>query len=429
MSIVPTQIRTIDPYQDYNSNAVNRLTQMVTNGLDCIIGATSADISIDPANPTTKLILSAGEFFKDDVYIQITSNFTIDMTDPDFYVAGVRDEAGIYYIVVDYVYTKSRPAPQASIKIIRPSDHGLYNTTQYMFIKAVTVTFVGPGFTIGELYDHDPANLSIKRVYPPNFAGICDTLPTWTASDESRILYVRSERECYFGTNIGWESFSAIRDNQNTSLCNIGDVAYIGSDNALHPAIIDSTSLDSIADCVIVNIDDTYGRVRLAGYCSVVNVEAGITPSTGDKIYLSDFEAGTVTNIATTGNTQYLGVCLGNNGDGTIEMWFVPLVAYNTSIQASLNQIESDIVDLQTEINGVGHVFRDSLSGADWVSDGTMYKATVTHNLGNELCNVSCYDHSTKKMIQPADIEIIDLNSLYVWMTINTITVDIIVIG
>jgi hypothetical protein len=351
------------------------------------------------------------------MYINFTASLDIDMTDPDYFVSGVRDEEGIYYIVIDYVYAKARPAPVASVKIIRPSDHGLYNPTQYLFIKAVQVTFVGPSFTIGTLYDHDPAAPTTKRVYPPHFAGICDILPTWAEIDESRILYVRPEKECYFGTDSGWESFSALRDCADTHLCGIGDVAYVGSDGALRPAIIDSTSMESVADCVVMTVDATYGRVRLAGYAAVVNVESGITPATGDKIYLSDTEAGTITNVATPITTQFLGVCLENNGDGTIQMWFIPLIAYNTGVEIELSEIRSDISDLQSEINGVGHVFRDNLNGVDWVSSGSLYRGTITHNLGNEVCIVNCYDHSTKKMIIPADVETVDSNTLYIWIT------------
>ena len=34
---IPVQVRSVDPYASYNSDVVNRLTRIISNGNDCIL--------------------------------------------------------------------------------------------------------------------------------------------------------------------------------------------------------------------------------------------------------------------------------------------------------------------------------------------------------------------------------------------------------
>ena len=122
-NVFPNQTRSIDPFAGYNSNVVNMLTRGTTqranaDGSDCILGTHSLDIIWDGNSPSVLTVLS-GECFKDDVYIKVIDNFTIDLANIDFYLSdgnGALYENGWYYIVLNYTYSISKPAPQASIK-------------------------------------------------------------------------------------------------------------------------------------------------------------------------------------------------------------------------------------------------------------------------------------------------------------------------
>ncbi len=74
MTTTPTQVRTIDPFEDFNSSPVNRFSQMVSNNEDGILN--SNPIVISQLN-TTNIRASAGHCFKDNVLI------SIDQTDID----------------------------------------------------------------------------------------------------------------------------------------------------------------------------------------------------------------------------------------------------------------------------------------------------------------------------------------------------------
>ena len=150
---VPTQSRSVDPYASYNSNIVNALTRIVSNGNDCILNGSKITATIDS---TSSISLSSGRCIKDDVLIEIDS-IVVDMTDEDFYVSpstGFWGDDGYYYIVLEYTYTKSKPAPIAYIKVVQPSERTndfVFNTSHLL----LAVIQVSSGQII-DILDEDP---------------------------------------------------------------------------------------------------------------------------------------------------------------------------------------------------------------------------------------------------------------------------------
>lgn len=170
---IPNQTRSVDPYASYNSNVVNALTRIVSNGQNVILS--SFPIRVDILTPTTARV-SEGKCIKDDVFIEI-EQIDIDFADTDFYAAAAGSaflEDGMYYIVLDYNYVKSRPAPVASIKIIKPSQRAnpaIFNSTSHMLLKV----FDSTSNILLEAYDYDPeiptnrVSRSQLTAYDPQF--------------------------------------------------------------------------------------------------------------------------------------------------------------------------------------------------------------------------------------------------------------------
>lgn len=334
-NIRPTQIRTIDPYSSYNSNVVNRLTRMVSTGLDCLYSTHAIDVTIDSTSPQTCLVVSSGQCFKDDVIIQVTEDFTVDMTVQDFYVdstGGFWNEAGYYFIVLEYMYIKSKPAPEASIRIFMPSQIASYtaNTDRYFFLKCVYVIFNGSTFEISSVHDWYPSDPTIRRVYSPLFAGVEDSLPTFDReSHEGKIVYVRNRDNLYFGTSARWEEVHPVRAQIDTTQCEVGQLGYIDSTGRVEAAI--ATASSTLASCVVLQegiVSDGSGQVRLYGIMEGVWVETGINVTLGQHLYLSDSEAGSVTIIQPSNHAQYIGQATGDSytsgGRTKVDIWFMP---------------------------------------------------------------------------------------------------------
>lgn len=324
---IPTQSRTIDPYSSYNSNIVNQLTRMVSKGENCIFGLSSLNITIDPATPDTCLILSTGLCFKDDVIIEVTNDFTIDMHDSDFYLTTDHfDEIGYYYIALNYTYIKALPAPQAKITIFRPSERGSCGSG-YLFLKAVYVDGVPGSLTIDSIYDYDPENTDVKRIYSQMYLSVEYTLPTFDAvRDESRLIYVKDLDEVYFGGSTEWISWNSVRDSIDTLGCTVGSLVYLKPDNSTDYAI--SSARETFAIGVVLQeglTSEGTGKIRLFGKATSVPVETGKTISIGDRLFLSNTEAGSVTPAIPSYYEQFVGICLSfDAGTQTCSMWFMP---------------------------------------------------------------------------------------------------------
>lgn len=326
--IYPTQTRQIDPYSSYNSNVVNALTRMISRGANCLHGVHAIDVEIDPGTPLTQTIVKTGQCFKDDVLISIDSDFTVDLTDADFYVSGPPwNEAGYYLITLAYTYAKSIPAPRASIKIFKPSQHASL-TSGYLFLKCLEVSFNGSTFQLDAVHDWVPDNTSIKREYAQFYVGKEDTVPEFVHErDEGRVIYVEDKDEIYFGMSTRWETLTSIRDNMDTTGGTAGQLAYVSSSGAVLPAI--ATGYATFADCGIVQVgtlESGDGKVRLFGRLENVPIETSRQGyvSVGDKMFLSDTEAGSVTNLMPEPYTQGVGVCIDSTSSTTCTIWFMP---------------------------------------------------------------------------------------------------------
>jgi hypothetical protein len=218
MSSVPTQIRTVDPFASYNSNIVNRLTRMVTrltDGSGVLNSPNDLQVYAD-ATSTTEVVVQPGIIFKDDMLIHVTQEHTVNFEDSDDYVsfgAGFN-EAGYYYICVEYTFVKSRPAPEAEIKIIKPSQRAttFQLSSSLVFIKCVDVIFNGATFEVSTLYDYDPDDVTVKREFTKWYLSTEVFLPTFNRDrDEGRLVYITTDQTVWLGTDTQWVQFGAMK--------------------------------------------------------------------------------------------------------------------------------------------------------------------------------------------------------------------------
>ncbi len=155
----PIQERSVDPYSSYDSNVVNKLTRIISDGTDCLLMPTPVMCSHFSG---TVIRASEGKSIKDDVLIE-TKLLDISITDADFYVDssnGTNNEDGYYYVVLEYVYNKIAPPPEANIKLIKPSQRaGTYNPTLHLFINCVRII----GGVLAGIWNYDPENPSVER--------------------------------------------------------------------------------------------------------------------------------------------------------------------------------------------------------------------------------------------------------------------------
>jgi len=159
---VPSQIRSVDPYSSYNSDVVNKLTRIISDGNNILLTPSPIDVSqVDLTNIT----VLEGKAIMQDVLIEI-QDINIDVTDSDFYVddsGGVWNETGYYYVVLAYEYQKTSPPPEASVMIILPSQRGtVFDPDKHLFLKCLEVSNPG-SYQIDDLLDYDPDDPSINR--------------------------------------------------------------------------------------------------------------------------------------------------------------------------------------------------------------------------------------------------------------------------
>lgn len=181
---IPAQERSVDPYASYNSDIVNKLTRVVSDGNDILLYPSPINVS---ATTLTTVTAEAGSCIKDDVLIAI-QNIIVDMADSDFYVdsgGGVWNEIGYYYLVLEYSYVKIRPAPAASVKIILPSQRlTVYNPSLHLFLACLEVAAPGGVRQVTDILDYDPENPTNGRRTGganPNFAQVRQVSGAYTA--------------------------------------------------------------------------------------------------------------------------------------------------------------------------------------------------------------------------------------------------------
>lgn len=321
-SDTPTQERVIDSYSSYDSDIVDKLTINLSREQNCLL----ADIDLQvTANDTTSVIVSTGYAFQDNVLLHITSQHTVNFYDSDHYVSsGSYPENGYNYVVLNYNYTKSRPAPQASIKILKPSQRSILSTSSNFQLLKVVKLEAG---IVQEVYDYDPDNTDNKRTTVYRYGAAEPFVPVFSAlQHESKIIYDKDTDTFYFGVGDRWlsldGSISIIKD--TTGLAR-GDLVYVTSTGDVQRA--SSSAAISIADGVVTVVgsltSSPQGRIQVLGRVSGVPIESSVVGSvnTGNLLYLSSTEDGKVTNNEETDN-QFVGRCL-NIDSTSLEMLFV----------------------------------------------------------------------------------------------------------
>ena len=132
-----SQIRAVDPHSSYNSDNVNRITRIITSGLDAI----ARDESILPSkNSNTSIKITSGICIKDDVMIQLESNEYIDITDDENYVEGSKFSGSFPtygYIVLVYQYIKQPIPPTCQLLILKTI--GNFDPNTMLFLGRVNM--------------------------------------------------------------------------------------------------------------------------------------------------------------------------------------------------------------------------------------------------------------------------------------------------
>jgi len=411
-SSTPVQSRAVDPYASYNSNIVNQLTGIVNRGSNVLDYDNSLQVVTD-STATDSLIVLPGIIYKDDMLIHITSQHTVDFTDPTHYVSASGDPfnttPGIYYIVLEYTYIKSRPAPEAKIKILLPNQTSSFRSGNFpslFFLKAVDVTVPSGNGTIGTLYDYDPSHQTTKREYVKNYASTEIFLPVFEASrDQSRIVYSPITDQYYFGYSDRWGSpiAGSTTIQGDTSGLDIGDLVRINA--AGNFVLANASAANTTADGVVSQVGMD-GLVQTVGRIGGVSTEIGSNVNVGDMVYLSTVEDGKITDEKTP---QFVGRCMSITDATTVTIIFHR--GEPTSI-LSLSKVLP--------------------SGGSWVLDSTsgLYSQTIDiSSFGSHDVVVEVYDVTTKLEIEPSNIEFAPAGTITIWMPDNTHTLNVTIVG
>lgn len=508
----PTQERMVDPFASYNSNEVNRLTEIIGLGRNGMIGYPSLQVS---SNDSTSVIVARGYILKDDVLILVPeSTHVVDFLDPDHYTDPTPPipEVGYNYIVFDYTYVKSRPAPEANIKILKATDTHLYTSASNLYLlKVVQIIEPTPNnYEISQILDYDPLIPNNQRRTVLTFAGARYSIPSHTDRYQGRFMYSSEEDDFVFGLSNRWISLqdftnatSVVRD---TSALAKGDLVYFNSLAGLTKAI--STTVTSTADGVVTVVgeetDSPPGRVQTTGRVEEVPIEGGIAVNIGDLLYLSLAEPGKVTNIEVYPFSQFVGRCLEVTGGGTTcNMLFVrgyvssavssehafgfaetlltgnwisdsglfyqdidtSTILEGGNVVVSARDTTADIIieptlieidatatgtvrvwmpDATTELDitllgrkkstALNHeieiIRRSLLSGASWTLDGGRYYQDIDiSTIGTKSVVVEAWDTFDLMKIKPSELELVNANTLRVWMSVNTRSLNVTVAG
>jgi hypothetical protein len=418
-SNAPTQVRAVDPFASYNSDTVNKLSRMLTFGEDGLAITRACDVILDTTS-STQVTLLPGVVFKDDVWIEISSQHTVDFTDSEHYYdfdTGF-DEPGYYYVVLEYIFAKQRPAPEAKILIVKPSQRGAYAPGgQWVFLKAVYVTGTGP-FSVDSVYNSDPENTDNRRLTIPHYTSTDQTIPTFNQStDQSRLLYVEEEDEFYSGYSDGWRPVGAGGNSLqiNTTGFSVGDLVYMGLSGSL--TLANASLPYSTADGVVTKVG-TSGRIQMSGSVTNVPIETGASVSVGNLLYLSKTEGGKVTSQSSAPFYQFIGRCTEIVDSTSVTILFV---RGEPSSASGGGGGSSSLA---------GFVWATLSSGGSWTLSGGLYYQDVdVSDLSGQDAAITLYDTATALKIEPEDLEYINDDTLRVWMPVNTKQLGFLAIG
>jgi hypothetical protein len=414
-SPIPIQNRAVDPFASYNSDTVNQLTRMVTYGEDGIAYSRSCNVSLD-ATSITEVVVKPGFIYKDDVWINITTSYTVDFTDPDHYYnfdSGF-DETGYYYVVLQYTFEKSRPAPEAQVLILKPSQRGSFSAGGiWSFLKAVKVEGPGP-FYVVSVHDYDPQNTDNRRLYVKTYQGSETYLMNHESTDRSRIVYDNSGNEFFFGFATEWTALTVASGTNyliDTSAFLKGDLVYVKSDGTLALAV--ATLGSSTADGVVARVA-AGGYIRMVGKIEEVTPESGSNVVVGKVVYLSATEPGTITDDKTDRFSQFVGRCVEVNAPTSVSIMFHR--GEPTGIE------HGELATYMTEVN--------LPAGGSWIFSGGLYYQDIDiTDIDDRNVIITVWDSTTGFMIQPQEIEFISDTVARIWMPVNTEDLNVFVVG
>jgi len=416
-SSIPSQARAVDPFASYNSNTVNTLTRMLTYGENGIATPLSCDVTLDSTS-NTQVDLQPGFVYQDDVWINIESQHVVNFDDGDHYYnfdTGF-DEAGWYYVVLEYTYAKSRPAPDAKALIVKPSQTGAYTPGgSWLFLKAVEVEWTGSEFVIVSVSNYDPGTPENRRLYIATYAGTEIGLPTHTQErDQGRFVYGMEEDDFFFGLSDRWIALSAAAGasyEANTSGFSLGDLVYTTTAGNLQSAI--STLGSTTADGIVTKVGALDGRVQTSGRVENVKGQSGDSITVGKLIYLSKTEPGKVTTQQPTPLSQFTGRCIGTDSTNLTILFHrgEPLGAAGTTLATYVPQVTL-------------------AAGGSWISSGGLYYQDVDiSDIDEKNALVTVWDDNTGFMIEPENIEFVSTSVARIWMPVNTETLNVFMIG
>lgn len=414
-SSIPSQARAVDPFASYNSDSVNTLTRMLTYGEDGLATPRSLDVALD-ATSDTQVTLQPGFCYKDDVWLNIDTPHTVDFTDSEHYYMFDTgfDEAGYYYIVLEYTYQKSRPAPEAKVLIVKPSQTSAYTPgNSWIFLKAVLVEGVGP-FNVNSVYNFDPLQPDNKRLYIATYAGTEIGLPIHIPErDQGRIVYGMEEDDFFFGLSDRWSSLgiaSGASFEDDTTGFDIGDLVYLNpsGDLALALATLPSTTADGVVTKV-----GSDGIVQTSGKVTNVKIENGASVLTGNIVYLSETEAGSITSQKSDPFSQFVGRCVSVDGTAATVLFHrgEPTGTVGTEIGVSLPEVTL-------------------AAGGAWLSSGgSFYQDVDISGVKARNAVITVWDATTNMEVVPENIEFISDDVMRVWMPTDTVALGVFVLG
>lgn len=233
--IIPSQERSVDPFASYNSNVVNRLTNMMTRGYRGVVTVYDLQVTIDSTSPTDTVVISGGYCFKDDVLIQVLEDTRMQILGSgaednyahNFNPASQAD--GYYYIVLYYNFQKSRPAPQATLYAVESTNtSAIYpdNTGDYVLLKVVRVL----SDAIVSVSNYDPGTPANVKEYLPTLMGAVSPLPTFDATlHTGRMVYDIDSDVLKYGAAADWKVVGFGTTNKVTYNINApGDWSLVG---------------------------------------------------------------------------------------------------------------------------------------------------------------------------------------------------------
>lgn len=176
---IPIQERSVDPYSSYDSNVVNKLTRMISDGKNVLL-LPSAPYAIKQANAILNII--PGKVIMDDVLIETTEEHLMNTNDVDNYLdtsGGIWNEDGYYYLIMSYEYEKTSPPPSAAYYLIKPSQRAtVYDPEKHLMVNVLEVTVINSVRRISNIYGFDPDNVDVKRDYASGGGGSSGTSTT-----------------------------------------------------------------------------------------------------------------------------------------------------------------------------------------------------------------------------------------------------------